>query len=161
MESYRGSDNKREIRKHLAGHVIKKRVLAIDYGTKRIGLAKSDPLGLFAQPVGTFDRKGLFGKLREQLDSEEIEKVIVGYPLSETGEKNSMTEVVDRFIAELGESFPGLCIETIDEHSSSSCARGILAASGISKKKRRQKGRLDSAAACVMLTDYLENLPNS
>lgn len=140
------------------GLVIKKRVLAIDYGTKRIGLAKSDPLRLFAQPVGTFDRNGLFGALRTLLDSGEVEKVIVGYPLSETGEKNPMTAIVDHFITELGEAFPGMAVETFDEHSSSSQARHILIASGTSKKKRRQKGRIDSAAACVMLTAYLETL---
>jgi putative holliday junction resolvase len=138
--------------------VIKKRVLAIDYGTKRIGLAKSDPLGLFAQPVGTFDRNGLFCVLRTLLDSGEVEKVIVGYPLSDNDEKNPMTAVVDSFITELGDAFPGMAIETFDEHSSSSQARHILITSGTSKKKRRQKGRLDSAAACVMLTAYLETL---
>ncbi|NTV98310.1 MAG: Holliday junction resolvase RuvX [Chlorobiaceae bacterium] len=140
---------------------MKKRVLAIDYGTKRIGLAKSDPLGLFAQPVGTFDLEGLFRAVRELLQSGEVEKVIVGYPLSYTGEKNPMTAVVDRFITEFGDAFPGTAIETVDEHSSSSRAREILISSGTSRKKRNQKGRLDSAAACVMLAAYLESHPKS
>jgi putative holliday junction resolvase len=134
-------------------------VLAIDYGTKRIGLAKSDPLGLFAQPVGTFSHDGLFRALSELLGNGEVEKIIVGYPLSESGEKNTMTGVIDRFIAELGETFPGIAIETVDEHSSSRAARSILISSGTSKKERSRKGRLDSAAACVMLAAYLENRP--
>ena len=138
---------------------LKKRLLAIDYGTKRIGLAKSDPLRLFAQPVGTFDRESLFRAVRELLENGDVEKVIVGYPLSENGEKNAMTRVVDSFIAELGEAFPAIPIETFDEHSSSSRARSILVSSGISRKKRGEKGRIDSAAACVMLTAYLENHP--
>lgn len=132
-------------------------MLAIDYGTKRIGLAKSDPLGLFAQPVGTFDREGLFKALKALLETGEVEKVIVGYPLGGDGKENSMTGVVDRFISELGERFPGMVIETFDEHASSSRARSILVASGTSRKKRQEKGRIDSAAACVLLTAYLEN----
>ncbi len=139
------------------GLSIKKRVLAIDYGTKRIGLAQSDPLGLFAQPVGTFDREGLFGTLRKLLDNGDVEKVIVGYPLSENGEQNPMTDVVDRFIADLRETFPDLAVETRNEHASSAEARRILITSGTSKKKRQVKGRLDSAAACVLLTGYLES----
>lgn len=136
---------------------LKKRVLAIDYGTKRIGLAESDPLRLFAQPIGTFDRTGLFKTLGVMLERDEVEKIIVGYPLSDTGKKNTMTEVLDRFIEELCNAFPMTTIETINEHHSSRDAQHILIASGTSRKKRKQKGRLNSAAACVILSDYLEN----
>ncbi len=135
----------------------KKRILAIDYGTKRIGLAQSDPLGLFAQPVGTFDRDGLFKTLKAMLGNNDVEKIIVGYPLSNTGEKNAMTGVLDRFIKELCEAFPLITVESVNEHHSSRDAQRILVASGTSRKVRQQKGRLDSAAACVILSDYLES----
>jgi putative holliday junction resolvase len=68
-----------------------------------------------------------------------------------------MTEVLDRFIEELRETFPLAIIETVNEYCSSKEAHGILIASGTSRKDRRQKGRLDSAAACVLLRDYLED----
>jgi putative Holliday junction resolvase len=119
-------------------------------------LAQSDPLGLFAQPVGTFDREGLFKTLEAMLGKSDVEKIIVGYPLSNTGEKNAMTGVLDRFIEELGEAFPLIMVETVNEHYSSRDAQRILVASGTSRKVRQQKGRLDSAAACVILSDYLE-----
>jgi putative Holliday junction resolvase len=135
----------------------KKRVVAIDYGTKRIGVARSDPLWLFAQPVGTFDRPGLSKTLEAMIKADDIALVIVGYPLSESGEKNAMTGVIDRFIESLHEEFAQLRIETVDEHHSSRDARSILIASGKSRKNRQQKGRLDSAAACVLLSEYLEN----
>ena len=135
----------------------KKRVVAIDYGTKRIGVARSDPLWLFAQPVGTFDRAGLSKTLDAMTKADDIALVIVGYPLSESGEKNAMTGVIDRFIESLHEEFAQLRIETVDEHHSSRDARSILVASGKSRKNRQQKGRLDSAAACVLLGEYLEN----
>jgi len=136
---------------------LKKRVIAIDYGTKRIGVAKSDPLQLFAQPVGTVDRAGLSGMLEEMLRSDEIGRVIIGYPLSGNGETNAMTGVIDRFIEELLVEFPQLIMERVDEHHSSKDARKILAASGKSRKVRQEKGRIDSAAACVLLTEYLES----
>lgn len=134
----------------------KKRIVAIDYGTKRIGLAKSDPLWLFAQPVGTVDRPGLSVVLATMMKQEDIGLLLVGYPLSDGDERNAMTGVVDRFIEELRAEFPLLPIETVDEHHSSRSARQILIASGRSRKERQQKGRLDSAAACVLLSEYLE-----
>jgi putative holliday junction resolvase len=136
----------------------KKRVIAIDYGKKRIGVAQCDPLWLFAQPVGTFDRAGLSGVLAAMVKQDDIALVLVGYPLSDGDESNAMTGVVDRFIEELRAEFPQLKIETVDEHHSSKSAGQILIASGRSRKKRQQKGRLDSAAACVLLSEYLENL---
>ncbi|MEI8032460.1 MAG: Holliday junction resolvase RuvX [Chlorobiaceae bacterium] len=136
---------------------MKKRVVAIDYGTKRIGLATTDPLGLFARPVGTFDQPGLFRTLEEMIKQNDIEKVIVGYPLSENGRENAMTGVIDRFLESLCTAFPLLAIETINEYYSSRDAKSILVASGTSRKKRAGKGRIDSAAACVMLTDYLSS----
>jgi len=135
----------------------KKRIIAIDYGTKRIGLAKSDPLWLFAQPVGTVDRAGLSSALATMVKHDEIALVLVGYPLNEDGEKNAMTSVVDRFIEELRTEFSELTIEAVDERHSSRDARQILMASGRSRKERQQKGRIDSAAACVLLTEYLES----
>jgi putative Holliday junction resolvase len=136
---------------------LKKRIIAIDYGTKRIGVAKSDPLQLFAQPVGTVDGDGLFKLIQEMIQSEGIEKIIVGYPLSENGETNAMTSVVDRFLENLNNAFPDLATEKVDEHHSSRDARQILVASGKSRKVRKEKGRIDSAAACVMLSNYLES----
>ncbi len=134
----------------------KKRVVAIDFGTKRIGVAQSDPLWLFAQPVGTFDRAGLSGALETMVKQDDIELVLVGYPLNDGDESNAMTGVVDRFIEELRVEFPQLKIETVDEHHSSRSAHQILIASGKSRKERQQKGRLDRAAACVLLSEYLE-----
>ena len=136
----------------------KKRVVAIDFGTKRIGVAQSDPLWLFAQPAGTVDRAGLSLMLEKMIKNDDIDLLIVGYPLSEGGQKNAMTEVIDRFIETLHEEFAQLKIETIDEHHSSRDARSILVASGKSRKVRQQKGRLDTAAACILLSQYLESL---
>ncbi len=141
----------------VTGLSIRKRVVAIDYGTKRIGLAQSDPLWLFAQPVGTFNQTELFKRLAVMLKEDAVEKIIVGYPLGDRGEQNAMTAVVDRFIEELQVEFPRLAVERLNEHNSSRDARTILVASGKSRKVRQQKGRIDSAAACVLLSQYLDS----
>jgi putative holliday junction resolvase len=134
-----------------------RRIVAIDFGTRRIGLAKSDPLGMFAQPAGTFDREKLDDAIERILREDGIGKIIVGYPLSDRGEENRMTAVVDRFIDELRDRFPSIPVEPFDEHRSSKSARHILAGTGASRKKRNVSGRLDTAAACVILQDYLDS----
>jgi putative holliday junction resolvase len=134
-----------------------KRVVAIDFGTKRIGVARSDPLGMFAQPVGTFDIDGLQEVLEGLLRQDGIDRIIVGYPLSDRGTANRMTSVIDRFVEELVRRFPLIPVETVDEHSSSKEARRILVDSGSSRKKRKVKGRVDTAAACVILQGYLDS----
>jgi len=139
----------------------KKRLVGIDYGTKRIGLAVADPLRMLARPVGTFSREGLQSALEEIECQDGIETLIVGYPLGSGGETNAMTGVIDRFIAELKEMFPHVAIEPIDEYHSSREAVHILAAAGGSRKERQKKGRLDTAAACVLLTRYLEGRSES
>ncbi|MBN1928085.1 MAG: Holliday junction resolvase RuvX [Chlorobiaceae bacterium] len=135
----------------------RQRIIGIDFGTKRIGVAKSDPLGMFAQPVGTFDMPGLLGALTKVRSEEGIGLIVVGYPLSDRGEENRMTAVVDRFIEELRAALPGVPIETADEHRSSRSAMKILAGSGASRKKRNEKGRLDTAAACLILQGWLDS----
>lgn len=134
-----------------------RRIVAIDFGTKRIGVAKSDPLGMFAQPVGTFDQEGLYEALGKIRDEDGIERFVVGYPLSERGDTNRMTGVIDRFVEELRQRFPSIPVVTVDEHSSSKAARKILVDSGRSRKQRQVKGRVDSAAACVILQDHLDS----
>ncbi len=142
------------------GDKERKRILALDYGTKRTGVAKSDPLGGFAQPVGAFPTEKIIPVIRSLLDEHPVEKIIVGYPLNSDGTKNRMTEVVDRYIIDLAQNFPETPIETCDEYGSSKQAGKVLIESGLSRKKRKQKGRIDSAAACLLLQSYLERTEN-
>lgn len=136
-----------------------KRLLALDYGTKKIGMAQSDPLGMFAQPVGTFDLEGMFRAIDAILAAEGIEKILVGYPLSDHGAQNRMTAVVDRFITDLTKAYPLLPVEKRDEHRSSREAMQILVSAGTSRKQRAIKGRIDRTAACIILQDYLDSHP--
>lgn len=91
------------------------------------------------------------------LHNDPVEKIIVGYPLNSDGAKNRMTGMVDRFIEDLVKAFPDIPVETVDEYGSSRQAAKLLVESGLSRKKRQQKGRLDCAAACLLLQNYLES----
>jgi len=136
--------------------LIKKRVLAIDFGTKRCGLAKTDPFQLFSQSVGTFQESALYSKIREIETLDGIEKILVGYPTNGDGTANRMTKAVEDFLQRLALEFSTVEIEPIDEFGSSKAAMRLLVASGEKRKARQKKGRLDSAAAALLLQNYLE-----
>lgn len=135
---------------------IKPRILAIDYGTKRIGLAMSDPLHLFSQTLGTFDEENLLKKVSTIIDSDGVEKILIGLPTNFDGTENRMTEVVIKFSERLTNSFPSTQIEFVDEFGSSKQASGLLKSIGVTKKKRGKKGRLDKAVAAILLDEYLQ-----
>jgi len=132
------------------------RICAIDYGTSRIGIAKTDPLGLFPQPVGTFNQENALKVLADIDRTDGISMLVIGYPKSQDGSLNRMTTIVDRFCEELHKQFPHIPQTLLDEYGSSAKARTTLVASGLSRKKRAEKGRIDSAAACIILQRHLE-----
>ena len=136
-----------------------KRILGIDYGAKRVGIAITDPLRLFAYGLTTIDNDLKFWDNLEKIFEEyDIEIVILGFPLKESGERSSSTELVDKFHSELHEKIK-VPIELVDERYSSSIAQQQVLESVTSKKKRRNKGLIDKNAAAVILQDYLNMNP--
>lgn len=134
------------------------RLLAIDYGEKRIGLALTDPLMLFAYPYDTLPNDGkFFEKLKKLIAEKEVTKILLGYPLKESGEKYKLTEKVLKFKQQLEKLFR---LEVIlrDERYSSSIAMERIMESVPGKKKRRDKSLIDKNAAAVILEDYLREL---
>lgn len=132
------------------------RILAIDYGIKRVGFAITDPLRLFAYPLVTINRDKYFWDKFEQLFKDyQIELIILGYPLKEDGSRSSSTELIEKFKIEL-EKRKTIKIELVDERYSSSIAKERILESVPSKKKRRNKSLVDMNAAAVILQDYLE-----
>lgn len=138
---------------------LKKRLVAIDYGTKRIGLAQSDLLQLFAQSVGTFSESDLYKQLAVIEREDGIEKILLGNPTNGDGSANRMTKVVAEFEARLQAKFPNILIEKVSEFGSSKAAMQTLIESGVGKKERNEKGRLDKVAAALFLQHYLETRP--
>ena len=134
----------------------KGRIIGIDYGKRRVGIAISDPLKLFSIPVGTFPPREALKEVSKIRGDEGIEAIVVGWPLTEEGEEGEATERVQRFINRLKKAHPGVPLHKVDERYSSRRAVSALVEANVKKKSRRQKGRIDSAAAAIILQDYLD-----
>jgi putative holliday junction resolvase len=134
------------------------RIIAIDYGEKRIGLAISDPLKLFAIPLITLENNNtFFDRLKKIFLEYNFVKIIIGYPLKEDGSKTKLTLQVDEFKIKIEKQFK-IKIEFVDERYSSAIAWEHIKESVTSKKKRRDKSLIDKNAAAVILKDYLSTV---
>jgi putative holliday junction resolvase len=132
------------------------RIAAVDYGTRRVGVAVSDPLRLFAQPHGTFDADGALAALQRLHETDGLAVVVVGWPLEEDGTEGLAVRRVVPFRNRLRKAFPGAEVVEWDERYSSQQATAAIRASGAGRKARREKGRVDRAAAAVILQEYLD-----
>lgn len=132
------------------------RLVGIDVGKKRIGIAQTDLLKTIASPVGTFSPDAIIGELESIVEKAPVEKFIVGWPLTPKGDEGPATIMVQEFIERLTESFPDIEIVKVDERYTSNKARDLMLEARIPKKKRREKGRVDRIAAAVILQHYLD-----
>lgn len=138
------------------------RFLGIDVGSKRVGIARSDLFKSFAAPVGTYAPDECFNEIDRQIKSEgPVEGIIVGWPLTPRGDPTHSTKLVEEFIKKLNKRYPSIQTYTIDERFSSRDARRILVDSGVPKKKREKKGRVDQAAAAYLLQQFLDTNQNT
>lgn len=130
--------------------------MALDYGKKRTGIAVSDPLQIIARGLETVDTGELIGYLKKYFKEEEVEKVIIGYPLNFDDTPTHATPLVEKFIGKYKHVFPDIEIEKVDERLSSKMASQAIAGMGLKKKDREEKGLIDTVAATILLQDYLE-----
>lgn len=131
------------------------RILAIDYGEKRIGLAITDPLNLFAYPLITLKNDNEFWKNFDKIFTEyKISKIILGFPLKESGSESALAKTITKFKDTVEKKY-SISIQLVDERYSSKIAEQRIIESVSSKKKRMDKSLLDKNAAAVMLEDYL------
>ncbi|CAM3315692.1 Holliday junction resolvase RuvX [Rhodothermus bifroesti] len=136
-------------------HPTPPRIVAVDYGRKRVGLAVSDPLRLFAQPYGTYPPEEALRVLQALHDREGIATLVIGWPLTAQGTEGEATAEVARFIRRLERLLPDVPIVRWDERYTSELARVRLREVGSSGKKRRDRGRIDQMAAALLLQEYL------
>jgi len=132
------------------------RILAIDHGTKRIGLAVTDPDGRIAFALDTIPAHELTDYLTKYVEKEDVEGFVVGMPKRLDGSDQESTERVHQFIKHLSRTFKDKWVETIDERFTSTMAKQTVIDSGISKKKRRDKGTLVRISATIILQSFLE-----
>ena len=131
------------------------RIMAIDFGTKRMGIAVTDPIKLIANGLTTVDSKEIMIFLEEYLKKEEVECVVIGNPNS-TGRGGDMTRLANDFCGKMKEKFPSLKIERINEFYTSKLAERTIINSGITKTARRDKSLVDKVSATIILQNYLE-----
>lgn len=132
------------------------RLVGVDVGTKRVGLAVADPLRLFAHPRGTYDPEEALTVLRKIRDEQGIEAVVVGWPLTEAGAEEEATEMVQSYVARIREVLGEVEVVREDERYTSEIAKDLLRRAGVSQPGRHDKGRVDAAAAAVILQGYLD-----
>ena len=134
------------------------RIVAVDYGTKRVGVALADPLRLFAQPYGTSSQDEAVARLRTLHAQQGLAVVVVGWPLTEAGEEGAATQRVQQYINRLRKALPGVALVKWDERYTSELAKERLKEVGGRQKRRADKGRVDAAAAGIILEEYLDYL---
>ena len=133
------------------------RILAVDYGSKRVGVAVSDPTRLIAQGVTTLrNDENLLEGMRHLIREHDAVRVVVGMPYAPDGGKGAKALEIERFIKEL-ERVAGVPVDTWDESYSSADARQVFVESGMRRRKRREKKRVDQMAARLMLQEYLDH----
>ena len=132
------------------------RVAGVDYGARRVGIALADPLRLAARPLGTFAPGEALVELARLVEADDIGVIVVGWPLTDDGAEGAAVDRVRPFLGRLKKAAPSAEVVVQDERDSSRRALADLVAAGVPKGKRRQKGTLDAAAACVILQDWLD-----
>jgi len=133
------------------------RILCIDYGQKRTGIATTDPMKIIATAIGMIETKELFAWLKKYLAAEAVERLLIGYPLNIDGMPTHATPLVEAFIKKFTKDFPTIPLEKVDERYSSKWASQAIAGMGLKKKAREQKGLIDEVSAVMMLQEWMNN----
>jgi len=131
------------------------RLLCIDYGLKRTGVAVSDPLQIIATGLTTVNSNELISFLKDYFKKEEVELVIIGEPKNLDDSDTHATSLVKAIIVKLKKEFPGMPLKTVDERYTSKMAKQAMIEMGMKKKDRRNKRTIDEIAATIMLQEYM------
>lgn len=132
------------------------RILCIDYGGKRTGIAVTDPLQIIATALTTIDTKELVPFLKKYFSEEPVELILIGEPLNLDDSDTHATPLVKAAIQKLKKEFPSIPVQTVDERYTSKMASRALVEMGMKKKERRVKGNVDQVAAAIMLQEFLQ-----
>jgi putative Holliday junction resolvase len=135
---------------------IMARVLSIDYGAKRTGLAVTDPLRIIANALTTVETPTLMAFLKNYVQAEEVERILVGLPLNLDDSETHNTAPARKFVEKLRKEFPRIVVEEVDERYTSKMAKTAMLEMGMKKMQRRDKAMVDKIAATIMLQEWLE-----
>lgn len=132
------------------------RVLAIDYGTKRTGIAVTDALRIIATPLETVPTQELLSFLKVYLQKETVDEFVVGMPKTLKNEDSAIAPLVRKFVEELKKTFPDKPVHLADERFTSSIAMRAMIDGGMKKKDRQEKGNVDKISATIILQSFLD-----
>lgn len=132
------------------------RVLAIDFGVRRTGIAVTDPLQIIANGLTTVDTRQLLKFLKEYVEREQVEHFVVGKPMQTNGQESENLQHVRKFVEDLQKALPQIPIEWWDERYTSVLAHKTMLESGIGKMARRNKALVDEISACIILQGWME-----
>jgi len=132
------------------------RILAIDYGSKRVGLAISDPEQIIATGLTTVHSKDIIEYLRKYFMKENIECIVIGDPKQMNNKPSESAKIIEPFIKNLRRKFPGTTVKRVDERFTSKIASKEMIRAGLKKKDRRNKELIDIMSATIILQSYLE-----
>jgi putative holliday junction resolvase len=132
------------------------RILAFDYGKKRIGLAVTDPMQIISSPLTTVGPSEIERFLQDYLKKEIVDEFVIGYPVQMNNKPSDSVKYIDPFIKRLGKSFPGKPLHLVDERFTSKIALQSIIDGGVKKKKRRDKKLADKISASLILQAFLE-----
>ncbi len=132
------------------------RILAIDYGQKRTGLAVTDPLQIIATALDTVPTSGLLVYLKKYLEKESVERFVVGYPRNMDNTPSDATKYIDPFLKQLAQQFPEISVSLEDERFTSKMAFQAMIDGGMKKMDRRNKGTIDKISAVIILQSFME-----
>ncbi|WP_055445433.1 Holliday junction resolvase RuvX [Lacinutrix himadriensis] len=132
-----------------------KRILALDFGTKRTGIAVTDELQIIASGLTTVHTKELISFLKEYFNSEKVELVVIGEPKQMNNEVSESEAAIQGFIKKFTKAFPEMPMQRVDERFTSKMAFQTMIDSGLSKKKRKNKALVDEISATIILQSYL------
>lgn len=133
-----------------------KRIIGIDYGKKRVGVAVSDPLMIFASPLETVPTANIINYLKTYTSKEEVGKFVVGYPVNMDNKPSEAAQYVDGFLKQLKKVFPQIPVILEDERFTSVLAFQSLIDSGVKKMDRRDKAAVDKVSAALILQTFMD-----
>ena len=132
------------------------RLIGIDYGRKRVGVAASDPLGIFASPIETVASAKIIDYLKKYSENETIVRFVIGYPVNMNGKPSEAAADVEAFLKNLKRNFPDIPIELEDERFTSVLAHRAMIDGGMKYKDRRDKASVDKISAAIILQSYMD-----
>ncbi|MBQ3522139.1 MAG: Holliday junction resolvase RuvX [Bacteroidales bacterium] len=132
------------------------RIIGIDYGRKRVGVAVSDPLGIFASALETVPSAKIVEYLKNYTSKEKVERFVVGYPMNLNNKPSEAAKDVEVFLKWLKKHFPDIPVTLEDERFTSQIAMKAMIAGGVKKSDRREKGSVDKVSAAIILQTYLD-----